>query len=103
MANESFDVIIVGLKWQDENIRREAERCYEALTNAGLDCLLDDREETAGTKFNKAVPHRWKSELTDEESAEFKTQFSDFYRRLWLRRLSWRSRPLANAARKVFG
>ncbi len=58
---------------------------------------------TAGTKFNKAVPHRWKSELTDGESAEFKEQFSDFYKRLWLRRLSWRSRPLAKAARKVFG
>jgi len=58
---------------------------------------------TAGTKFNKAVQHRWKSELTDEESAEFKIQFSDFYKQLWLRRLSWRSRPLAKAARKVFG
>lgn len=58
---------------------------------------------TAGTKFNKAVQHRWKSELTREESAEFKAQFSDFYKQLWLRRLSWRSRPLANAARKVLG
>lgn len=58
---------------------------------------------TAGTKFNKAVQHRWKSELTSEESAEFKTQFSDFYKKLWLRRLSWRSRPLAKAARKILG
>lgn len=58
---------------------------------------------TAGTKFNKAVARRWKSELTDEESEEFKTRFSAFYKRLWLRRLSWRSRPLAKAARKVFG
>lgn len=57
----------------------------------------------AGTKFNKAVLHRWKSELTPEESGEFKAQFSDFYKRLWLRRLSWRSRPLAKVARKVLG
>ena len=69
------------------------------LTQAERDAF----DGTAGTKFNKAVPHRWKSELTREESDEFKTQFSDFYRRLWLRRLAWRSRPLASAARKVFG
>lgn len=69
------------------------------LTQAERDAF----DGTEGTKFNKAVPHRWKSELTRDESDEFRTQFSDFYRRLWLRRLSWRSRPLADAARKVFG
>ena len=69
------------------------------LTQAERDAF----DGSAGTKFNKAVLHRWKSELTTAESEEFKQRFSDFYRRLWRRRLAWRSRPLANAARKVFG
>lgn len=63
----------------------------------------DAFDGAAGTKFNKAVLHRWKSELTDEESDEFKQRFSDFYRRLWRRRLAWRSQPLARMARKVLG
>jgi len=94
--------------WYYDDFAFNSDLAFDKLTRqTGLKPL--DRSErdafdgTAGTKFNKAVPHRWKTELTGEESAEFKSQFSDFYKRLWLRRLSWRSRPLANAARKVFG
>ena len=94
--------------WYYDDFAFNADLSFDKLARqTGLKPLTKAEREafdgTAGTKFNKAIQHRWKSELTDEESAEFKTRFGEFYRRLWLRRLDWRSRPLARAARKVFG
>lgn len=45
-----FQVHIVSLSGGHE----EAERLYEELTVAGLDVLYDDRDESAGVKFNDA-------------------------------------------------
>ncbi len=49
-----FDIHILPLNMGDEKIREAAENIYESLTEAGLDSLLDDREERAGVKFKDA-------------------------------------------------
>jgi prolyl-tRNA synthetase len=49
-----FDVHILPLNMGDEKIREAAENLYESFTGAGLDSLLDDREERAGVKFKDA-------------------------------------------------
>ena len=36
------------------SIREAAEQIYAELANAGIDALLDDRDERAGVKFNDA-------------------------------------------------
>ncbi len=35
-----------------ENVRAEAEKAYESLQKAGIEVLYDDRDESAGVKFN---------------------------------------------------
>jgi prolyl-tRNA synthetase len=45
-----FDVHLVALRGAEV----EAERVYGELAAAGLDCLLDDRDERPGVKFNDA-------------------------------------------------
>jgi len=47
-----FQVIIVLLNSADEKQRGVAQRLYSELTGAGVDTLLDDRDERAGVKFN---------------------------------------------------
>lgn len=49
-----FDVEILPLQVTDENTMKLAQKYYEELKNAGLDVLLDDRDESAGRKFNDA-------------------------------------------------
>lgn len=46
-----FDVGIVNMKPGDEACDAASFKVYEALINAGLDPLLDDRDERAGVKF----------------------------------------------------
>ncbi|MGU3576448.1 proline--tRNA ligase [Brucellaceae bacterium C25G] len=46
-----FDVGIVNMKPGDEGCDTASSKIYEALINAGLDPLLDDRDERAGVKF----------------------------------------------------
>jgi prolyl-tRNA synthetase len=57
-----FDVIVTVTNMKDERLREAGEKLYEDLTRAGLDVLLDDRDERAGVKFKDAdligVPHR---------------------------------------------
>lgn len=49
-----IDCAILNLDPRDENVTREAEKIYGELSAAGLDCLLDDRSERPGVKFNDA-------------------------------------------------
>ncbi|OGX43525.1 MAG: proline--tRNA ligase [Omnitrophica WOR_2 bacterium RIFCSPLOWO2_12_FULL_50_9] len=51
-----FDIEIVPLPGtaESEGITDLANRCYTYLTDAGYSVLLDDRDETAGIKFNDA-------------------------------------------------
>ncbi|MSQ33354.1 MAG: proline--tRNA ligase [Dehalococcoidia bacterium] len=49
-----FRVYLVGLNLEQEAIRREADALYDELDKAGVEVLYDDREESAGVKFNDA-------------------------------------------------
>jgi prolyl-tRNA synthetase len=57
-----FDVIVTITNIKDEKLRAAAEKLYDDLRHAGLDVLLDDRDERAGVKFKDAdligVPYR---------------------------------------------
>ncbi len=49
-----FDVEILPVQITDNETMNLAEKYYKELTEAGLDVLLDDRDESAGRKFNDA-------------------------------------------------
>jgi prolyl-tRNA synthetase len=46
-----FDVHLVELGGDNEDVRREAEELYRELTQAGVDVLYDERDLRAGEKF----------------------------------------------------
>ena len=47
-------VQIVPVNWNDEHSRTTAENLYQQLLTAGIDVLLDDRDERPGVKFKDA-------------------------------------------------
>jgi prolyl-tRNA synthetase len=49
-----FDVEILPLQLDDENMMATARQYYETLSKEGFSVLLDDRDESAGKKFNDA-------------------------------------------------
>jgi prolyl-tRNA synthetase len=49
-----FQVHVLPVNVKDEAVRTTAERLYEELGKAGLDVLLDDRDERPGVKFKDA-------------------------------------------------
>jgi prolyl-tRNA synthetase len=49
-----FHVHIVPVSWSEARMRQTAEELYSALGGAGIEVLLDDREERAGIKFKDA-------------------------------------------------
>ncbi|MFL6285861.1 MAG: proline--tRNA ligase [Pyrinomonadaceae bacterium] len=49
-----FDVIVTVTNVKQDDIRGAGERLYEELRRAGLEVLLDDRDERAGVKFKDA-------------------------------------------------
>lgn len=57
-----FSVIVVNLGLSDEKINGAAEKIYQDLQAAGLEVLLDDRDERPGFKFKDAdllgIPYR---------------------------------------------
>jgi prolyl-tRNA synthetase len=57
-----FDVVITVTNVRQAEIMEAGERLYRELSAAGLDVLLDDRDERAGVKFKDAdligVPFR---------------------------------------------
>ncbi|HLA09385.1 MAG TPA: proline--tRNA ligase [Pyrinomonadaceae bacterium] len=57
-----FDVIVTITNVKDDALRNAGERLYKDLQRAGLDVLLDDRDERAGVKFKDAdligIPYR---------------------------------------------
>lgn len=46
-----FQVLIVPVKYEDEQLRAAADRLYDQLWDAGIETLLDDRDARAGFKF----------------------------------------------------
>jgi len=57
-----FDVVVTVTNMKDDRLRETAEKLYKDLQRAGLDVLLDDRDERAGVKFKDAdligIPYR---------------------------------------------
>ena len=50
-----FEVVVVGVNLHNnQEVRETAETLYERLTAAGVDTLIDDREEAPGVKFADA-------------------------------------------------
>jgi prolyl-tRNA synthetase len=57
-----FDAVVTVTNMKDEKLRAEGEKLYQDLQAAGLEVLLDDRNERAGVKFKDAdligIPQR---------------------------------------------
>jgi prolyl-tRNA synthetase len=57
-----FDVIVTITNIKDQKLREAGDRLYDDLRHAGLEVLLDDRDERAGVKFKDAdligIPYR---------------------------------------------
>jgi prolyl-tRNA synthetase len=49
-----FDVHLLPVNLKQEDIRQEAERFYQSLSEAKIETLFDDREEAPGVKFKDA-------------------------------------------------
>ncbi|MBS2024346.1 MAG: proline--tRNA ligase [Deltaproteobacteria bacterium] len=54
MSIAPYHVAILPLQMQDADVRAAAEKLYAELTAAGVEALLDDRDERAGVKFKDA-------------------------------------------------
>lgn len=57
-----FHVVVTPVNIKDQTLLAAADRIYEDLQQAGIEVLIDDRDERAGVKFNDAdligVPYR---------------------------------------------
>ncbi|MDR0701614.1 MAG: proline--tRNA ligase [Azoarcus sp.] len=58
-----FEAVVCAVGWgKSEAVRTEAERLYESLRAAGVDVIIDDRDERPGVMFADweliGVPHR---------------------------------------------
>jgi prolyl-tRNA synthetase len=49
-----FEVVVINMKVGDAACDAASETLYDALSTAGVDVLLDDKDERAGTKFATA-------------------------------------------------
>jgi prolyl-tRNA synthetase len=54
MSIAPMHVALLPLQMQDAGVRDAAEQLYKELTAAGVEVLLDDRDERAGVKFKDA-------------------------------------------------
>jgi prolyl-tRNA synthetase len=54
LAIAPFQVLVIPINYKEENIRKTAEDIYEELDKLDIETLLDDRDESAGIKFNDA-------------------------------------------------
>ncbi|MFB0526894.1 MAG: proline--tRNA ligase [bacterium] len=49
-----FQVLILPINYEHENMRAISDKIYEQLENGGYEVLMDDRDERAGVKFKDA-------------------------------------------------
>jgi prolyl-tRNA synthetase len=54
MSIAPFHLALLPLQTQDAAVRDAAEKLYRELADAGVEALLDDRDERAGVKFKDA-------------------------------------------------
>jgi len=73
-----YHVYLCALYREGSNVTEEADKLYRELTEAGIEVLFDDRQESAGVKFNDAdllgLPYRVtiSSRTLEKQSVEFK-------------------------------
>ena len=73
-----FEVSVLPLQAQDENVMAAAEKLYDELNSLGVETILDDRNERAGIKFKDTdligIPLRVSvsKKTLAENKAEFK-------------------------------
>lgn len=49
-----FEAVVIPLNTNDEEVVKKSDEIYEGLKAAGIDVIIDDRNERAGVKFNDA-------------------------------------------------
>jgi prolyl-tRNA synthetase len=49
-----YQVIVLPLDPRDKELTKAAEKCYNDLWDSGIETMLDDRDQSAGFKFNDA-------------------------------------------------
>ncbi|MBW3543811.1 MAG: proline--tRNA ligase, partial [Planctomycetes bacterium] len=54
LAIAPYSVLVIPLNMDDADVLATAQRFYNELTAAGVDCLYDDREARPGFKFKDA-------------------------------------------------
>ena len=54
VAIAPFEVVVVVAQSENEEVAAEGERVYQALLDAGVDVIVDDRTVRAGVKFSDA-------------------------------------------------
>lgn len=54
MSIAPFEVVIFAANWKDEAMTTAANELYTGLKSAGIDVLIDEREERLGVKFKDA-------------------------------------------------
>jgi len=54
MSIAPFHLALLPLQMQDAGVREAGEKLYRELTEAGVEVLLDDRDDRAGVKFKDA-------------------------------------------------
>lgn len=82
LALAPYHVIVVPVNTKDEKQVEIAENIYDTLKKAGIEVLIDDRDERAGVKFKDAdligIPYRITVGKTIEQGlVEFKCRHSD--------------------------
>jgi len=54
LAIAPYEVLVIPLNLEDEQVMSVAERLYDELQSAGIDVLMDDRDARPGFKFKDA-------------------------------------------------
>lgn len=54
MTIAPYQAIVMPLQFKNEEVMQTAEKIYEALQERGIEVLIDDRDERAGSKFKDA-------------------------------------------------
>ncbi|MEP7272493.1 MAG: proline--tRNA ligase [Acidobacteriota bacterium] len=74
-----FEIVVTPLNIKDAEIKHTAERVYGQLIDAGIEALLDDRDERAGVKLNDAdlIGFPFRITVGQKKLKEGKVEFYD--------------------------
>jgi prolyl-tRNA synthetase len=73
-----FKVHLIPIKYTDDTQKEVTDQLYKTLKDAGVEVLLDDRTERAGSKFKDAdligIPHRI---IIGKHATDLKVEYVD--------------------------